>query len=149
MTWFLDGNNILGFLGTGKPGAGGQRERLLDWLLSRSVPTPAVVVFDGPPPEHAPAAEGRRGKVRVRYSAPRRADEVIHASVRPGDFVVTNDRELAMSCRDRQARHVPVKAFLERLGARGEAGHEKPGPAGVDVEEWMEFFGRKEGPGRL
>lgn len=139
MTWYLDGNNILGML-AGPPRGEDARERLLEELLDRGLPKPATVVFDGPPP--GSATRSLRGKVKVVYSGRRSADDVIVSLVRPGDRVVTADRELSLRCRDRQARVFAPSEFLsKRRGPRPRPGGEKPEPTAVDVGEWMRIFG--------
>jgi hypothetical protein len=139
MSWYLDGNNILGVL-DGPLRREDSRERLLDDLLAMGLPKPATVVFDGPAPDGL--SRGLRGKAKVIYSGRRTADDVIVSLVRPGDWVVTADRDLALRCRDRQARVVPPREFLSgRRGRRPRPGGEKPEPTAVDVNEWMRVFG--------
>ena len=77
------------------------------------------------------------------YSDRRSADEVILQRVKPGDRVVTADRDLAVRCRGRRARALDPREFLGGLkpASRGAPG-EKPPETGVDVDEWMEYFGR-------
>lgn len=136
MTWILDGNNLMGRLA---PGAGRDRQRFLDWLLAQRVPLPALVVFDGPPPA-ASLHKTRRGKVLVQYASPKKADDVILARVRPGDFVVTADRDLALSCRDRGARVVSPEEYLKQLARKRAPAGEKPSPTSVDIEDWLDYF---------
>lgn len=141
MTTILDGNNLLGMLRKG-PKRAGDREHLLELLSRYRLPTPCLVVFDGPPPASS-LHKARRGKVLIQYASPRKADDVISARVRPGDVVVTADRELALRCRDRRARILSPSSFMEGLKPRATAEGEKPAATSVDVEEWLEFFGRR------
>ncbi len=142
MTWFLDGNNILG-VATASPRSEGDRERLLHRLLRLHLPRPCTVVFDGPPPGPAVAAEFQMGGARVAYSGTRTADDLILGRVRPGDTVVTADRDLATRCRGKRAKSVDPKTFLKDLApAPSEAEPEKPAASSVDVDEWMDYFNR-------
>jgi hypothetical protein len=139
--WYLDGNNLLSAAVGSR--TGGARERLLVRLANFRLPSPCTVVFDGPPP---PESKGRRrmGGLSVVYCAPRSADEVILARVRPGDRVVTGDRDLALRCRDRQARVVPPQEFLSALKPAGRKDAEKPDATAVDVQAWLKLFGGEE-----
>ncbi|MEW6757436.1 MAG: hypothetical protein AB1347_04380 [Acidobacteriota bacterium] len=140
MGWILDGNNVLGFIAA-REGRDPGREGLLQRIASSRSPLPLTVVFDGPAPAGHPGGE-RRGRVAVTYSGRRSADDLIHALVRPGDTVVTADRELTLRCKDRQGKVVTPDRFLSGLRPRRGADAEKPSPTGVDVQDWMEFFRR-------
>lgn len=137
MTWFLDGNNILGRAPEGAEDR--SRERLLARFQGCRLPSPCVLVFDGPPP--GSARLGSRGRLAVVYSGSRTADEVILSRVKSGDHVVTDDRALALACRGRRARIQSSGEFLASLKPRGGAEPEKPGATAVDVEEWLKVFG--------
>lgn len=138
MTWILDGNNLMGLLA---PDAKRDRQRFLDWLLGQRVPLPALVVFDGPPPAGC-LHKTKRGKVLVQYASPRKADDVILARARPGDLVVTADRDLALSCRDRGARVVSPAEYLRQIARKRSPEGEKPSSTSVDVDDWLDFFHR-------
>ncbi len=140
MGWILDGNNVLGFMAA-REGRDPGREGLLQRIGASRPPLPLTVVFDGPPPAGKPGGE-RRGRVTVTYSGRRSADDLIHALVRPGDTVVTADRELALRCRDRRGKVVTPERFLLELRPRRGAEAEKPSPVGVDLKDWMEYFRR-------
>ncbi|MGC8723317.1 MAG: hypothetical protein ACP5VF_05545 [Acidobacteriota bacterium] len=140
MTWFLDGNNLMGFLR--RDAEKGSRESFLEWLLERGVPSPSVVVFDGPPPPEAAAHTLRRGKVWVLYAGKATADSAILARVLPGDRVVTADRELALRCRDRRAQIVAPGRFFASMRPGRVEGGEKPSATAVDVDAWLQFFRR-------
>ena len=146
MTWLLDGTNILG-VATSAPRSEGDREKLLHDLLRLRLPRPCTIVFDGPPPGPAVSSDFQMGGARVVYSGNRSADEVILSKVRPGDQVVTADRDLAIRCRGRRAKTVDPRTFLSGLKSpRSERGQEKPAATSVDVDEWMDYFGHKEEP---
>ncbi|MGC8764072.1 MAG: hypothetical protein ACP5VN_10670 [Acidobacteriota bacterium] len=144
MTWILDGNNILGHLAD-REGRDPGREGLLERLLSGGAPTPLTVVFDGPPPEGRRGGE-RRGKIAVAYGGKCSADDVIAGLARPGDTVVTADRELLARCREKGTRGMAPGDFLDSLRKpRRPKESEKPAPGEVDVEFWMAYFRRKPG----
>jgi len=141
MTWYLDGNNLLGVLGLRGPGD--TRVLLVNRLLGMRLPKPCVLVFDGPPArEVASGASG--GGLRVLFSGARSADDLIAERLGRGDRVVTRDRELGLRARDRGARPVgPADFFADLRPARRAADGEKPQP-GSDLEEWMRLFGGEE-----
>jgi hypothetical protein len=142
VAWLLDGNNILG-VATGAPRSEGDRERLLYRLTRLRLPRPCAVFFDGPPPGPAVSAEFQMGGIRVLYSGSRTADEAILDRVRPGDTVVTADRDLAIRCRSRRGRAMDPREFLHGLKPASSGREaEKPSDASVDVDEWMEYFKR-------
>lgn len=145
MTWFLDGNNMLALALGGRRGPD-DRERLLRRLSAFRLPSPYTIVFDGPPPEASPSREKRLGKAFVIYAGGRTADEVILRRVRPGDHVVTADRDLGLKSRDRGAKVMKPSDFLSGLKPKG-GGHrsEKPTSTAVDVDEWLRFFGEDPG----
>lgn len=145
MRWILDGNNLLGHLAQ-REGRDPGREGLLERLLAGATPSPLTVVFDGPPPEGRRGGE-RRGRIAVSYGGKVKADDVIAGLVRPGDTVVTADRELLARCREKGARGMEPGEFLASLRKhRRPRRDEKPASEGVDVEFWLEYFRRK--PGR-
>ena len=140
MAWILDGNNILG-VASSAPRREGDRERLLHRLLRYRLPKPCAIVFDGPPPGAAVSPEFQIGGIRVAYSGNRTADDVILARARPGDTVVTADRDLAIRCRSLRARALDPRDFLNGLEpARRGRETEKPSDTAVDVDDWMEYF---------
>jgi hypothetical protein len=104
-----------------------------------------MVVFDGPPPGPAVASEFGIGSVRVVYAGNRTADELILSRVKPGDHVVTADRDLAIRCRGLRARTVNPREFLGGLKPAAAAHtEEKPPDTAVDVDDWMKYFGKKD-----
>lgn len=141
MTWYLDGNNLLGAMGLRGPGD--TRLLLVNRLLGMRLPKPCVLVFDGPAaPEVSAASSGK--SLRVLFSGKRSADDLIAERLKRGDRVVTRDRELGLRARDREARPVAPAEFLGQLKpARRAADGEKPA-AGSDLDEWMRIFGGEE-----
>ena len=137
MPYFLDGNNLIGLArGAKRPGED-DRAALLSELSARLRTTRASVrvFFDG---------EGRStsmGTLTV-SGAGGSADEAIvrelTASKDPRQItVVTADQTLARRCRDLGAKTLSPSDFWRRFGAAVESG---PGPARVDVDEWLAFF---------
>ncbi len=140
MTTWLDGNNIMG--GADRSGPVDDRERFLEELLTYRLPRPTWVVFDGPPPLQNPFPKVNRGPLRVLYAGKRSADSAILQRVRPGDKVVTGDRELMAGCRARGCRIISPQAFLGGLQSKGGKASEKPAAvSGREVEEWLQIFG--------
>ncbi len=91
------------------------------------------------------ASEFGMGSVRVAYAGNRTADELILSRVKPGDHVVTADRDLAMRCRSKRARTVNPREFLGGLKPAASArAEEKPPDIAVDVDDWMEYFGKED-----
>ncbi len=141
MTCYIDGNNLIG---GGRGGRGEDaRPLLLNRLLSLRLPRPCVIVFDGPPFSEGGGMDGH-GAFRLLFSGGRSADDVIAERLRKGDVVVTRDRELGLRARDRQARAVAPKEFLEGLRPLrfGPSSGEKPEPGG-DISEWLAIFGNR------
>ncbi|MBC7265685.1 MAG: NYN domain-containing protein [Coriobacteriia bacterium] len=68
-----------------------------------------VVVFDG----RSDGAVESVGSVEARFSGDRIADDVIVGLARPGDVVVTSDRELTERCQKVGARVLPGKSAFE------------------------------------
>jgi len=142
LTYYLDGNNVLG---GGLDSRGDDaRPGLLNHLLAFRLPRPCVVVFDGPPFSEG-GGTGGGGAFRLIFSGARKADDLIAERLRRGDTVVTRDRDLILRARDRQARAITPKEFFEGLRPLRvwPSGREKPEPGG-DVAEWLAIFGHDE-----
>jgi len=140
MITYLDGNNLLG---SSRPAGGlDDRERFAEYLQRCRFPRPSCLVFDGPPPVSGVSVSSRRGRLSVVYSGKRTADEVILSRIRPGDRVVTSDRDLAAGSRDRRATVVSAEAFLGDLKPLGGEAPEKPLSVNRrELREWMDVFG--------
>ncbi|MEJ2368494.1 MAG: NYN domain-containing protein [Acidobacteriota bacterium] len=144
MSWYLDGNNLMGRAGNGSNKD--DREIFLARLLENHLPKSCIIVFDGPSFSRSGAAEIRRGRVRVVFSERRSADDVIVERVRKGDRVVSADAELLARAKLRGATPVSPAEFFSCPGPRGrggEAGEEKPAVE-THVEEWLRIFGGDE-----
>jgi hypothetical protein len=143
MPYAVDGNNVAGTLGR-ESGDSDRQEvvrRLLPWTRGRRR---VVLVFDGPPDSRLAR---RYGSLELRWSGRSEADDLILHLIRdrPADWrVVTDDRQLAIRCRDLGARHIPVP-YLLRLVAASVSDRREAEPV-VDVEEWEAFFGRGREP---
>ncbi len=93
-------------------------------------------MFDGP--EDVSVARGY-GSLEVRWSGARSADSVLVELMRsnPKNWkIITNDSDLAATCRELGARTESVASFLGRLP---EASREAP-ETQVDVADWEAWF---------
>ena len=120
---------------------------LLSWAVG-SGEAAFLVVFDG---ADGGGADGRQGRVEVRYSRPpRKADDVIRAVVEEQIerveriTVVTADLEVARHARAMGADVSLSDLFVASLlGPSPAAGGEKPvALSKKEVEEWAEIFRR-------
>jgi hypothetical protein len=133
----VDGSNLGGRLG-GARGARAAAEVVrvvLAW--SRTRRGAVVVVLDGPP--RGEVAE-RYGRVTVRWSGARSADELILDLTRRDarhTRVVTDDAALAAACRAEGAEHLSVAAFAAGVRPGVE---EKETPGAIDVADWERWF---------
>jgi YacP-like NYN domain-containing protein len=115
----VDGSNLLPALG--RTGGAVPPAALIGRLRAAIPPNIAVeLVFDGPPD---PGLRGERiaAGVTVRHAGRRTADEVIvdlagRGSAAVDVLVVTDDRDLAASVRERGARTAGTAWLLGRLG---------------------------------
>lgn len=146
----IDGNNLLHSL----PGRGRGRDEVRRQVLEavRGESLQLTVVFDGPPPAGAPDTE-LLGRVTVRYSGARSADDLILALIPPGGsasqwVVVSDDRGLRervlrrggavrslAEWRGRRPRRRPLRESEHRLSPRELAEWEAYFSGGTDSEE--------------
>ena len=148
MPILLDGNNLLHRMPKSQRCRSAVRKQVLE--TTRHETMSVTVVFDGPPPDGAPARENL-GRVTVVYAGSRSADDVIVNMLPDGPAakqytVITDDRGLADRVRDRRAK---VRRLAEWQGRR----QQKPPRRSTfesklsshDVAEWEDFFsGRRE-----
>lgn len=150
MAWLVDGANLGGRIG-GAAGARASAEivrLLLAWARTRR--EAVTVVFDG---SERPDVAEAYGALRVAWSGPRSADDVIIDRLRaaPGTrwTVVTADLELARRCRELGARVEPVDGFVARIASPrrkaptpGQAEQEvdKPPARAEDRDYWRRIF---------
>lgn len=79
--------------------------------------------------------------MEVFYGGKEQADDVIARLARPGDTVVTADRELLARCRVKGASGSTPGDFLASLRKpKSPPGTEKPSPDQADLEFWLERF---------
>jgi hypothetical protein len=146
----IDGNNLLHSL----PGRGRGRDEVRRQVLEavRGESLQLTVVFDGPPPAGTPDTE-LLGRVTVRYSGARSADDLIIALIPAGAnagqwVVVTDDRGLRgrvqrrggavrslAEWRGRRPRRPPSHEAERRLSARELAEWEAYFSGGPDAEK--------------
>lgn len=147
MPLILDGNNLLHSLPRGQRSREEVRKQVLEVVRRQALSV--TVVFDGPPPDPSPEVE-RLGRVTIRYSGRKAADEVILAllPVRATNqwVIVTDDRELRERAR---AKGAQVRSLAEwaarRKPPRRIVGRE-PKLSSREVADWEAYF--SEGTGR-
>ena len=129
MPYWFDGNNLIGQSAADARTDPGARRAFLSGLMSyrRSGGGKFTVYFDGDDPDRSAAPPG----VAIRYSAPVSSDEAILRGLReartPAEvIVVTNDRQLAIRCRNEGAAVLSWHQFTTKMQSR-RAPHAKPG----------------------
>jgi predicted RNA-binding protein with PIN domain len=148
MPYWFDGNNLIGQSAAAARSDSQTRHAFLSALTSyhRSGGGRFLVYFDGDDPKQTAPPPG----VAVRYSAPLSSDEAILQRLREIQnasevIIVTNDRELAMRCRNEGAavmdwpEFARKMQFRRRLQSKRSDKHEP-----VDVEDWLRYFGLDE-----
>ncbi|MCP4249224.1 MAG: NYN domain-containing protein [bacterium] len=155
--YLIDGNNLLHTIATQGLGPPLGREtlcrRLAQWAEANE--REVTVVFDGPEPPTAIAAQMRSGGLAVRFSGSGSADDVIIDRVsrdpRSGSLtVVTTDRSLGHAVRYHRARYIDAESFAKAL-LTSEAppapvpptdrSDDKPGQVPDDeAEQWLQVF---------
>lgn len=142
MPVLVDGNNLLHRLPPGRRSRDEVRRLTLE--LVRRERLRVTVVFDGPPPPGTPPGE-RLGRASIRYAGSRSADDVILASLPPGDaarqwVVVTDDRELGRRARGRGSEVRSLHDWQQRLpDAPAESDRDRQ-LSGDEVAEWERYF---------
>lgn len=119
---YIDGNNLLHAMRASAPVANVGREtmvRLIEKWVAESGPV-VTLVFDGPPPRGAMAAQIKSKTLSVQFSAPRTADDVlidaIHACSDPAATgVVTADTAILHEAGARRCQRISPAAFIESL----------------------------------
>ena len=142
MPYLLDGNNLIGIA---RPSDADRRALVADVAgRLRRTRARATIVFDGP----SEGAGASLGPLTVRGAGAGGADAAILRAVTqspsPAEMVVvTADRELSRRVRDAGGKTCAPDDFFRRFGA-GEPEAARPEAGRVDVDEWMEWFGREE-----
>ncbi len=153
MPYVVDGNNVMGQPpGTGRDLPRARRQLIHD--LARFVSAHRVklkVVFDGQPDEQFP--EGRMFKgVKILYARPgadadSRIKELVRNSSHKRDMImVSSDKALVSFAARQGSRTLASHKFRQllrealELVSPGEAENNSQ----VDVDEWLEFFGKSE-----
>ena len=137
----IDGNNLL----HASPGARRRddvRRQALDQV--RSGGRTVIVVFDGPPPDGAPAVE-HLGRVTVRYSGTRSADDEIVGLLPSGStaadwVVITDDRALGRRVQALGARVRSLSEWRRRGRVPVRRATNEPKLSARELEEWTAFF---------
>jgi len=155
--YLVDGSNLIGSFAGLRRDRPGDRGKLVRALLAAPAARHkgVTVVFDGPPDSGGSRLSLGRG-TEVRYSGERAdADSVIRRLLDRAEsnyyVLVTDDRELREHARIRGAASLSCGEFLRRLAppAAGKEGREVKRPdtplSSVEVEEWLGWFGRKDG----
>ncbi|MBX7222746.1 MAG: NYN domain-containing protein [Blastocatellia bacterium] len=148
--YLVDGNNLAGRRSNSFSES--ERRDLLT-LLAQFVRLRKVrltVVFDGNPDRHFPDGMSFQG-VKITYArsgstADFRIRNLLEQHPTPRECtVVTNDRELRMGARVRQAKVISCSEFRSQLDAlidKAPAGTEpKPVTKSEEVGQWMRYFG--------
>jgi len=153
MSFLIDGNN-LSFALLDDEGNPLSRSGLCDRLASALPADERVcVVFDGPPPDSARAAQ-IAGGVHVEYAAPLSADQVIMRLIQDDTAprrltVVSTDREIRRAARRRRCRSVTSEQFASFVERRRHPGRptkavepqEKTrGLSPQQLDAWLEVF---------
>ncbi len=141
MPVIVDGNNLLHRLPSDLRSREEVRRRALE-AVRRQVLS-LTVVFDGPPAGASPEVE-RLGKVTIRYSGSKPADEVILdlLPVRGAGqwVVVSDDRELRERARSRGARVRSLAEWAGRKKTPQRTLRREPKLSSRDIADWEAFF---------
>src|SRR5512136_492710 len=121
MPYWFDGNNLIGQSAAAARADSQARRGFLSELMSyhRAGGGKFLVYFDGDDPDRATAPPG----VSIRYSAPVSTDAAILQRLRsmhnPAEIIiVTNDRELALQCRNERATVIDWRQFTKKMQSR-------------------------------
>ena len=157
----IDGNNLLHTLREHAPIAAVGRETMVR-LIERWRKTSGcevTLIFDGPAPQGGLHKQLSPEGLRVRFSAPATADDLIVAVIRDEKDptrlrVVTSDKAIRHAAGYRKCRCTDSVSFISELFPAERASHatrQLPGekPAEVqpdDAEQWKQAFGDDDEP---
>lgn len=144
MPLLIDGNNLLHSLPPSERSRADVRQLVLETV--RHERFQVTVVFDGPPPDGSPKVE-HLGRVIVRYSGSSSADDVILRVLPDGSralewVVVTDDRELGKSVRDRGGRVLSLGEWNSRRPKPPRRPTHEPKLSSHDIAEWESYFAK-------
>ena len=141
MPVIIDGNNLMHAV---SPSGGRDVVRRQALQKVRGEGVTITVVFDGPPPQGTPTIE-HLGKVTVRYSGARTADDAIVELIpngrKAGEWVVvTDDRGLARRVKERGGTVRSLADWRRRRPRKTAVRPHQPKLSSREVAEWEEFF---------
>ena len=154
MPYLIDGNNVMARTRGWHRNRAGARKRLIHELAGfvAAHRVRVQVVFDGFPDEEFPEGTTYRS-VKVLYAghgsdADTRIKDMIRRSSYKRDMVVVSSDREVMSFADRQGTRVMPSGRFRRMldeakaagGSKAQVGVEEP----VNIDEWLEYFGRSE-----
>jgi hypothetical protein len=142
MPIIVDGNNLLHSLARHDQSRNAVRRSALDAVRHESVSL--TLVFDGPPPAGSPDHE-LLGRVSVRYSGSKSADDVIIGLLPAGRqasewLVVTDDRGLRDRVRDHGAKVRSLGEWRSRKLSAPRRQTWEPKLSSKEVADWEKFF---------
>ena len=155
----IDGNNLLHSMYEHAPIPHIGRESMVrlirDW--ASKVPHAVTLVFDGPMPKGGLAKQMRPAGIRVLFSAPETADDIIVRMVRAAPdpaqvHVVSSDTAIRYEARLRRCKHSDSVTFIATLfpSATDQRGTQVEEPEKPDVvsaqeaSEWLDVFGDRD-----
>ena len=155
----IDGNNLLYSMHEHAPIPHIGRESMVklirDW--ASQVPHTVTLVFDGPTPRGGMAKQMQPAGIRVLFSAPETADDIIVRMVReaphPGQLhVVSSDTAIRYEARLRRCKHSDTVNFIATLFPSPANQHDTPTerPEKPDIvspeeaREWLDVFGNRD-----
>ena len=145
MPYWFDGNNLIGQSAAAARQDRATRKSFLELLGTHALARGGrfVVFFDGDDHDRSMPPRG----VRVRYSAPLSADDAIlrdihGAAARSEIILVTNDHQLASSCRSSGVKTMDWRQFSARMAASpNKPARTPPTEEKIDIEDWSNYFG--------
>ena len=152
----IDGNNLLFAMRDHAPLPAVGRETLVKVIerWARQGEDTVTLVFDGAVPAGDLARQMSPSRIKVRFSAPATADDIIvgmiHRARDPATIrVVTGDKAIRHEARIRRCRHLEAVAFVRELFPSPKASPEPKRPPAEKPEEvppdeareWLDLFG--------
>lgn len=164
----IDGNNLLHAMHAHAPVPNVGREtlvRIVERWAYRGEER-ITLVFDGAGPHGELARQMASKRIKVVFSAPQTADDVIVEKLRHAKFplsmsVVTDDQAIGHEARRRRSGHVGCRSFIDALFSpeRDDPNEAVPGSGVVDeavekpesvsegeIDHWVELFEEEDDP---